>query len=82
MLIYLTISGSYRSYVVVYLTVEMSLYISDGTFSRRSNRDNSLNSLLEKEEFSTSKVTERNESTDIALETVLENDFYHLRFII
>ena len=60
----------------------MSLYISDGTFSRRSNRDNSLNSLLEKEEFSTSKVTERNESTDIALETVLENDFYHLRFII
>ena len=30
--------GNHRSYVVAYITVEMSLYISDGTFSRRSNR--------------------------------------------
>ena len=42
--------------------------------------DNSLSSLIEKEEFSTSKVTERNKSTDIVLERVLENDFHHTRF--
>ena len=46
----------------------------------KSLSDSSLNYLLEKEEFSSSEVTERNESTDIALERVLENDFHHMRF--
>ena len=42
--------------------------------------DISLSPLIEKQEFSTSKVTERNESTDIVLETVLDNGFHHTRF--
>ena len=47
----------------------------------KSLNDNSLNSLIEKEEFSTSKVTEQNESMNIVLEIVLENDFHRTRFI-
>ena len=46
----------------------------------KSLSDNSLSSLIEKEEFSISKVTEWNESTGIILERVLESDFYHARF--
>ena len=41
---------------------------------------NSLSLLIEKEEISTSKVTEQNETTDIGFKKVLENDFYHTRF--
>ena len=46
----------------------------------KSLNDISLSALIDKQEFSTSKVTERNESTDVALETVLDNDFHHTRF--
>ena len=47
----------------------------------KSLSDNSLSSsIIEKEEFSTSKGTERKESTDIVLERGLENDFHHTRF--
>ena len=35
--------------------------------------DTSLNSLIEKEEFSTSKVTKRNEWTDIVVESLAKN---------
>ena len=41
---------------------------------------NSLSLLIGKEEISTSKVTEQNETTDIVFKKVLENDFYHTRF--
>ena len=40
----------------------------------------SLSLLIEKEEISTSKVTEQNETTNIVFKKVLENDFYHTRF--
>ena len=46
----------------------------------KSLSDSSLSSLIKKEEFSTSKVIGWNESTDIVLERVLENDFHHTRF--
>ena len=46
----------------------------------KSLSDHNFNSLMEKEEFPTSEVTERNESTYIALERVLENNFHHMRF--
>ena len=39
----------------------------------KSLSDTSLSLLIEKEEFSTSKVTERNESTDIVLESLAKN---------
>ena len=46
----------------------------------KSLSNKSLNSLIiEKEEFSTSKGTERKESTDIVLERGLENDIHHTR---
>ena len=48
--------------------------------STKSLSDNSLSSFIEKEEFLTSKETERNESTDIVLKRVLENNFHHTRF--
>ena len=47
----------------------------------KSLSGNSLSSLIiEKEEFSTSKGTERKVLTDIVLERGLENDFHHTRF--
>ena len=39
----------------------------------KSLSDHSLSSLIEKQEFSTSKVTERNKSTDIVLESLAKN---------
>ena len=42
--------------------------------------DNSLSSLIQKEGFSTSKVLQQNEQTEIVLEIVLENGFHHIRF--
>ena len=41
----------------------------------KSLSDNSLNSLIEKEEFSTSEAPQRNESTDIVLQKVLREIF-------
>ena len=46
----------------------------------KSFSDNSLNSLLKREEFSTSEVTEQNELPNIALERVLMNYFHYMRF--
>ena len=41
----------------------------------KSLSDNSLNSLIEKEEFSTSEAPQRSESTDIVLQKVLREIF-------
>ena len=60
-------------------TSEGKKLVSKGGLTKSFN-DSSLNSLIKKDEFSTSKVTEWNQSIDIALERVLENDFHHMRF--
>ena len=67
-------------YIYIYIYHILYNYVYSKGGLTTSFIDNSLNSLIENREFSTSEVTERNESTDIASKIVLDNDFHRIRF--